>query len=745
MPAFNDSTRRRRLFAILLIALLPCLALAQQPTTTQKPADSEEVLRVSTELVQTDVSVFDKNGKFVDNLKPDQFLLKVDGRPQPVSFFERVVAGSINEDTQIAAARGTSRTDGAAAAAVPLDRGRAVVFFIDDLHLSPPSIVHTRQLLLHFIDTQLRQNDQMAITTATNQLGFLSQLTDDKRVLREAVSRLSVRTAAEIVDREQPWMNIGQALALERREMDITNGFIDQTIKENPGMTTEQAREHVLGRAGQLIDQNTAFVLRSFDSLRGVLRTYAEFPGRKLFYFVSDGFALDFQRNNTYDRVRQLTDAAVRAGAVIYTVDARGMDAQFADLPRADDGSTIDLAGRLTGATVNVTATTQEPLRTIADETGGRAILNTNAIALSVDRALKDTSVYYLLAWKPEREENRGGKFRRIEVSVKDRPELTVLVQRGFYSTPPDAASGNGNQKNGAAKNPATADGATTLSPEQVARAKELFGALRSPFPHSTLPTSLTLNYIKSQDAKIVLSMSLQVEFEPSKATEGAIPTTDRAEVIGALYDDHGKVVNTFERTANVTPKSAGVEIPKTLQLSFAFQSIIAPGLYQARFASLDPKSHRTGSVAQWIDVPDVNGKGFTMSSIFLGVRPPVFTPEDKQAEEAGAPQVLVVPDRRFPRDAHARFLAYAYNAALGADGKPDIAVQVQVFRDDQPVITAPLRKLNAEGFTDFSRLPYAAEVSLAGVPAGRYLLRLTAIDRVAKASATQSIKFTID
>jgi VWFA-related protein len=742
MPAINENTRRRRLLASLLIALLPCLALAQQPTT-QKPTESDEVLRVSTEIVQTDVSVFDKSGKFVDNLKPDQFLLKVDGRPQPVSFFERVVAGSVNEDTQIAAARGASRADGAAATAVPLDRGRAIIFFIDDLHLSPSSLVHTRQLLLHFIDTQLRQNDQMAITTATNQLGFLSQLTDDKRVLREAVSRLSVRVAADIVDREQPWMNVAQALAIERREMDITDAFISQTMKENPTMTEEQAHNHIVQRADQLIDQNSAVVLRTFDSLRAVLHTFAEFPGRKLFYFASDGFALDFQRNNTYDRVRQLTDAAVRAGAVIYTFDARGLGAQLLDLPRADDGSSFDPANRFNGATINLAATTQEPLRTIADETGGRAILNTDSIAQGVERALKDTSVYYLLAWKPEHEENRGGKFQRVEVSVKDRPELTVLVQRGFYSTPPDAASGNANQKNSAAKNSA-ADGANAQSPEQAARAKELFAALRSPFPRATLPTSLTLNYTKSQDAKLVLSMSLQVEFEPSKATEGAPPTTDHAEVIGALYDDHGKVVNTFDRTANVTPKSVSVEIPKTVQLTFAFQSQVTPGLYQARFASLDPKSHRTGSVSQWIDVPDVNGKGFTMSSVFLGVRPPVATPEDKQADAAG-PQVLVVPDRRFPRDARARFLIYAYNAASGADGKPDIAVQVQVFRDDQPVITAPLRKLNAEGFTDFSRLPYAAEVSLAGVPAGRYLLRLTAIDRVAKASASQSIKFTID
>jgi VWFA-related protein len=740
------------LLVSLLIALLPCLALAQQ-ATTQKPAESDEVLRVSTEIVQTDVAVFDKSGKFVDNLKPDQFLLKVDGRPQPISFFERVVAGSLNEDAQIAAARGTSRSSGSAdgvatTAAVPLDRGRAVVFFIDDLHLSPPSFVRTRELLLRFIDTQLRQNDQMAIATTTNQLGFLSQLTDDKAALRLAVSRLSARPAADIVDRERPWMNIAQAIAVERRELDITDAFMAQTLKENPGLSEEQAREHVMQRAGQLIDQNSAVVLRTFDSLRGVLRTFAGFPGRKLFYFVSDGFALDFQRNNTYDRVRTLTDAAVRAGAVIYTLDARGLGSQLADLPRAEDGSSFDPAGRLSGATINLTATMQEPLRTIADETGGRAILNTDSIDAGVERALKDTSVYYLLAWKPEHEENRGGKFRRIEVSVKDRPDLTVSVQRGFYTSPPDAVSG-GEQKNGATNNSAANNGAANnagaQSPEQAQRTKELFAALRSPFPRAELPTSLTLNYTKTQDARLILSMSVQVEIETTGTAAGAPLATDHAEVLGALYDDQGKVVNTFQRMLGVTPKNTGVDNPKTtVPIAFAFQSQVAPGLYQVRFASRDPKNHRTGSVSQWIEVPNVNGKSFAVSSIFLGVRPPVVTPEDKQADAAG-PQVLVVPDRRFPRDARARLLIYAYNAALGEDGKPDIAVQVQVFRDDQPVITAPLRKLNTEGFTDFSRLPYAAEVSFAGVPAGRYLLRLTAIDRVAKSSASQSIKFTID
>jgi hypothetical protein len=64
------------------------------------------VLRISTSLVQTDVSVVDRKGQFVEGLQRDQFELKVDGQIQPVLFFERVTAGSANEAARLAAARG---------------------------------------------------------------------------------------------------------------------------------------------------------------------------------------------------------------------------------------------------------------------------------------------------------------------------------------------------------------------------------------------------------------------------------------------------------------------------------------------------------------------------------------------------------------------------------------------------------------------------------------------------------------
>src|SRR3954471_6113940 len=124
LPALSIS--RHIIPLALLISLLSIPVSAQQ----EKPQDSDDVVRVKTELVQTDVMVFDKQGRFIEDLTPAQFILKVDGKPREISFFERVIAGSVNEDAQLAAARGGARASGEAPSGVkPLDRGRMTVFF----------------------------------------------------------------------------------------------------------------------------------------------------------------------------------------------------------------------------------------------------------------------------------------------------------------------------------------------------------------------------------------------------------------------------------------------------------------------------------------------------------------------------------------------------------------------------------------------------------------------------------------
>jgi len=60
-------------------------------------AQSDDVVRIKTELVQTDVTVVDKRGRFVSGLSANDLELFVDAKLQPLSFFEEVTTGSIDE------------------------------------------------------------------------------------------------------------------------------------------------------------------------------------------------------------------------------------------------------------------------------------------------------------------------------------------------------------------------------------------------------------------------------------------------------------------------------------------------------------------------------------------------------------------------------------------------------------------------------------------------------------------------
>ena len=101
--------------------------------------------------------------------------------------------------------------------------------------------------------------------------------------------------------------------------------------------------------------------------------------------------------------------------------------------------------------------------------------------------------------------------------------------------------------------------------------------------------------------------------------------------------------------------------------------------------------------------------------------------------------------DRRFGRSSNLRFLVYIYNAAraAAADAQPDVALRVEILRDGQTVVTMPLRQLSTEA-QDPAQLAYAAEIPLQEMSAGQYVLRVTATDRIANASASQRVRFEV-
>lgn len=742
----------------LLFFSAACWACAVTGVAQEQPPPRQgtDVVRVNTALVQTDVMVFDKQGAFVDGLKRDQFVLKINGKPREVSFFDRIVAGSRNEEAQIAAARGTSNAAGKGGA-VPLDRGRTVFFFIDDFHLAPGSNKQTRMMLERFVDRQMGQNDEAAITSATGQIGFLQQLTDDKRVLKAAIGRLLSRPYST-GDSQRPTMTEYQAQLIEAQNDDVLNYFVDELMRlEN--LPRNMAASIIQGRAAQISQQAAYITNGTLNSLKAVVKNAAGLPGRKLVFLISDGFLLDNKNSDPNDRLRQITSAAAAAGVIIYSIDARGLTS---GLPDASREMPFDPSGRLARGAGGELIASQDGLNALAADTGGRAFLNSNDLTTGVTRALKETSAYYLLAWRPEDADQNNQRSRRIEVSVKGRPDLVIRFHHGFGDSAP-AETALSNKKGGETGNRPAAG----LMSE----------TLRAIYPKRDLPVSISLNFLDIAKVGQTLTTSVKVSTTSLTLEDQAEQQVASMDIAGGVYDDQGRPVSTFNKHLTIKTKTNAPKTPPPDSVFYNHFTTIKPGLYQVRVAAVDPKQGRAGSALAWIEIPDMSAKSLTLSSLIVGERRTETDVDSSTAdasEAARSPdilrQVFLNIDHHFASSSRLRFLTFVYNASGSSAARtqgtpdtpelpnnvpasstipfnngPDLAVQVQVFRDDEPIITMPLHKIQVDSLSDPGRLPYAAELNLEGLRSGRYVLQVTVIDRVAKASASRKFGFQVD
>ena len=264
---------------LLILSCLVSGRMVSAQTKPEKPGEQVDVLRVNTELVQTDVMVFDKKGQFVDGLKAEQFALKIDNQPQPISFFERVASGSLREEKKAQANTGTALANPSTAA-----RGRTLIFFIDDLHLAPDSLVRTRKALLEFIDHGMTETDQVAITSSSGQIGFLQQFTADKVALRSAVARLNYRTNTKL-DMENPPMSEYVAMKIRDGDEQALTYYVQELQKQycyKAGasvictMSPQAMRVAVRERANEMVTMTTPDTDNTLILLQGLMRTAGE-------------------------------------------------------------------------------------------------------------------------------------------------------------------------------------------------------------------------------------------------------------------------------------------------------------------------------------------------------------------------------------------------------------------------------------------------------------------------------------
>ena len=707
----------------------------------------DDPVRITTELVQTGVVVVDKQGRFVEGLKPEQFLLKVDGRTVTPSFFERVFAGTVREEKLEKSA--------AKAAAAPMTptgatyRGRNIIFFIDDLHLSAASVQRTRKALLEFVDNEMSIEDQVAIATPSGQLGFLQRFSDHKSVVRAAANRLNHKPYT-VRDTEQIPMTEYQAMRIEQGDQSALQYFATELMKANnitvpggigppsggpvaarvrggkttTGMTGETAQRLVKDRAHLLMRQSESVTSGTLTALESLMRSASHMPGRKTVFFVSDGFFLNDKSTGYSNTVSRLADAAVRGNLVIYSIDAR-------DLGASIDASSnrVDPNGKLSQTNVGELQASQDGLHALAEDTGGRAFFNTGAVTAAIKEALRETSNYYLLAWRPNSEDQKSLNFKRLEISIPSRPELSVRIARGFFSNEPKPE-----EVAGEANKPAT-DTAVTDASATVGGA--LMSALAAPSARTGLPTRLSVTFVDVPGSGPVLTAATQMSTESlGYGADGKQPAA--IDLAGLVLNDQGKQAGSFKTRINVNPMTAtAIKDPSVV---YSHKLPLKPGIYQVRVAARDDKTGSVGSAAQWIDIPDLSSKKLTLSSLLLGGH----ISNSVQDKKAGGDEVLFSVDHRFARGSTLTFFTIIYNAGTAAAPKLDAQIEIQ-RGGGQSVVMSPVLPVVVEANADLARIPYGAKVGLKTLAPGRYVLKITVTDRNANASATNQVLFDVE
>jgi VWFA-related protein len=421
-----------------LPAFLLCLTVLSSHDQIQKPPGEQKTdqagtpIHVNVGLVQTDVMVFDRHGHFVPDLKKDQFELRVDGKVQPISFFELVSAGSPHDEEVWAKEEGKPPSQPPSPAASSPNPGRTLLFFLDDWHMSDDSVMRSRAALENLVNTSVGPKDRVAIFSASGQLGSAQQLTSDKAVLLALLKKFNFQSPG-VQDLQWPPMTEAQAFLIEQNDRDVLLYFVSAILGrpadlDRMSRDVGEAVDVTKKRAAALAQTSAAIGERTLLALRNLLRSAEALPGRKLVFYLSDGFVLQPQRSDTVSKITDLTTTAARAGIVIYTLDARGL---LVGLPDARVKRGADMTGALAHSGVNEVSASMDALNALASDTGGRFLKNTNALGPALMNTLTEISRYYLLAWPIDQDELQRDKYSTIRVSIKGRSDLTVRVRQG--------------------------------------------------------------------------------------------------------------------------------------------------------------------------------------------------------------------------------------------------------------------------------------------------------------------------
>ena len=457
---------------VLMVLSVPLLA----QTAAQDANTPTSTLQINSRAVLVDVIVTGKGGKPITGLKQDAFTVTEQGKPQTISYFEEHTGAPAAAPKEIPKFPPNVFSNFS-----PFPQPAEVnVLLLDSLNTRMESQTLVHQQALKFLK-DLKPGSRMAIFTMGKGLHFVQGFTDDPALLFAALGNKKnneVQSSEMLKGQEE---TNAQANLIGMMSAPAGNGG----TTADPGMVTDLQNFIQENDTSRETDR----ALLTMANLQRLATFLNGFPGRKNVIWFSESPAIARRVDQQMEKEWQKTQNMLAAARVaLYPVDARGVatagfyqadsrlpsslssPTQIIGNPAAGGGATSgggattggsstsgggSTAGKGSGSTAGISPGSggvstsgaqsqmgmdeagerdaeRSMMKEIAEDTGGRAFMNTNGLSQVMAKITADCADFYTISYSPT-DAKMDGTFRKIDLKVAG-GNFNVAYRRGYVA-----------------------------------------------------------------------------------------------------------------------------------------------------------------------------------------------------------------------------------------------------------------------------------------------------------------------
>jgi VWFA-related protein len=683
-----------RLAASIVLTL--CLAGQDQPLTTFK---------TTTKLVVVDVFVRGKNGKAVEGLKQEDFTVLENGKQQKIEIFEfqriaEEASGSVAAPAAPPPVTTPTRPNAInvqTVGRVQYKDKRLLVLFFDFSSMQPQEQIRSQQSALKFLSEQMTPSDMVAIMTLGASVQVAQDFTGDRDRLTQVIKSFRIGQASE--------------LAIE-----ADTGDVNSSEYTGAAFQADETEFNIF---------NTD---RKLAGLESAVRMLAPLPEKKALIYFSAGIPKTGVENHS--QIESTVNAAIRANVSFYPIDARGLVA----LAPGGDASKAGPKGTalFSGAAVTQQKTKfndqQETLVTLAEDTGGKALLDSNDLSMGIQQAHEDLGSYYVLGYY-DTNPVADGKYRTLKVQVPKQYSATLDYRNGYFAGKEFTKS-------------------TSTDKERMLQEALVLGD-----PITDLPLALEINYFRLPGGMYFVPVAVKIAgSEIALAAKGKGESTE-FDFVGLVSDSRGQQKGGSRDTIKVNfGEGASQLASKNIQYDTGFT--LPPGKYKLRFLVRENLNGKMGTFETDFTVPNVNTevKGLKVSSVVWGgQRQPVAEAVGSGGQGSAAQKLQANLLQNHPlvsdgmklipsitRALSSKQSLYVYfevydPAQQAGTKKPQVKAAVTFYRRGQKAFESPAVLLSSLSPTRQGTMPVQFQIPLSKLQPGRYTCQVNVIDEAAK------------